>query len=60
MRRSAFSRYEQFETSPESIEQELRCAVWESSATATDRFKKNYSIDGLAGGTNVIPHSLYA
>ena len=33
----AFSRYEQFETSPEMIEQEL--------LTWTDRFKENYSID---------------
>ena len=36
-------RYEQFETSPETIEQELRPAVCEQ--TATVRFKENYSLD---------------
>ena len=39
----AFRRYEQFETSPEAIEQELRPAVCE--CRQTDRFKANYSID---------------
>ena len=39
----AFSRYEQFDTSPETIEQELRPAL--SLITATDRFKNNYSIE---------------
>ena len=34
-------RYEKFETSPETIEQELRSAVCEKS----DRCKENYSID---------------
>ena len=37
------SRYEQFETSPESTEQELLPAVCEQQKT--DRFKENYSID---------------
>ena len=36
----AFRRYDQFETSPEAIEQELRPAVCDN-----DRFKANYSID---------------
>ena len=36
-------RYDQFETSPEAIEQELRPAVCERRQT--DRFKANYSID---------------
>ena len=40
----AFSRYGQFETSPEKIELELRPAVCERRQT--DRFKENYSIDG--------------
>ena len=43
-RGSAFSRYEQFDTSPETTEQELRPA---GLRTATDRFKENYSIDSL-------------
>ena len=34
------SRYERFDTSPETIEQETCCLL-----TATDRFKKNYNID---------------
>ena len=37
-----FRRFEQFETSPETIEQELRPAVL---LTSTDRFKENCSID---------------
>ena len=36
-------RYDQFETSPEAIEQELRSAVCERRQT--DRLKANYSID---------------
>ena len=36
-------RYDQFETSPEAIEQELRPAVCEHRQT--DRLKANYSID---------------
>ena len=36
-------RYEQLETSPETIEQELRPAVCERRLT--DRLKENYSID---------------
>ena len=43
MRGSAFSRCEQFETSPETIEQELRSAVCELRQTNFKR--KNYSID---------------
>ena len=39
----AFRRYEQFETSPEAIEQELRPAVCERQQA--DRFKEHYSID---------------
>ena len=35
--------YEQLETSPETIGQELRAAVCERQQT--DRFKENYSID---------------
>ena len=35
------SRYEQFEISPETIEQELRPAN-------SDRFKENYSIDVIS------------
>ena len=38
-------RYEQLETSPETIEQELRPAV--SEHRQTDRIKENYSIDLL-------------
>ena len=37
------SQYEQFEISPETIEQELRPAVCEHRQT--DRYKENYSID---------------
>ena len=37
-------RYEQSETSPETIEQELRPAVCERRQT--DRLKENYTIDG--------------
>ena len=36
-------RYDQFETSPEAIKQELRPAVCERRQT--DRLKANYSID---------------
>ena len=42
MRGENDSRYEQFETSPETIEQELRPAVCKHRQT--DRFKENYSI----------------
>ena len=40
-------RYEQLETSPETIEQELRPAVCEHRQTdrQTNRLKENYSID---------------
>ena len=37
--------YDQFETSPEAIEQELRPAVCERRPT--DRLKANYSIDWM-------------
>ena len=43
MRGSTSVGYDQFETSPEAIEQELRPAVCERRRT--DRFKANYSID---------------
>ena len=39
------SRYEQFETSPETIEHELRPAVCYHRQTQADRFKDNYRID---------------
>ena len=39
----AFRLYEQLETFPETIEQELRPAV--SERRQTDRFKENYMID---------------
>ena len=38
-------RYDQFETSPEAIEQELRPAVCERRQT--DRLKANFSIDNI-------------
>ena len=44
MRGSTSVGYDQFETSPEAIEQELRPAVCERRPT--DRLKANYSIDG--------------
>ena len=44
MRGSTSVGYDQFETSPEAIEQELRPAVCERRLT--DRLKTNYSIDG--------------
>ena len=43
MRGSTSVGYDQFETSPEAIEQELRPAVCERRLT--DRLKTNYSID---------------
>ena len=43
MRGSTSVGYDQFETSPEAIEQELRPAVCERRPT--DRLKANYSID---------------
>ena len=43
MRGSTLVGYDQFETSPEAIEQELRPAVCERRPT--DRLKANYSID---------------
>ena len=45
--RMYFRRYEQLETSPETIQQELRPAVCERRQTdiQTDRLKENYSID---------------
>ena len=43
MRGSTSVGYDQFETSPEAIEQELRPAVYERRLT--DRLKTNYSID---------------
>ena len=45
MRGSTSVGYDQFETSPEAIEQELRPAVCERRLT--DRLKTNYSIDDL-------------
>ena len=39
------SRYEQFDISPEPIEQELRPAVCDQRQTDIDRFKENSSID---------------
>ena len=42
MRRTV-SRYEQFETSPETIEQELRPVVCEQRQT--ERIKENYKLD---------------
>ena len=42
----AFRLYEQLETFPETIEQELRPTV--CKRRQTDRFKENYSIDGYA------------
>ena len=44
------SRYEQFEISPEMIEQELRPATY-----LTDRFKENYSIDYLTYTCLLLP-----
>ena len=46
------NRYEQFETSPGMIEQELRPAVCEQRQTdrQTDRLKENYSIDNVVSG----------
>ena len=46
MRGSTSVGYDQFETSPEAIEQELRPAVCERRLT--DRLKTNYSIDLVA------------
>ena len=46
MRGSTSVGYDQFETSPEAIEQELRPAVCERRLTV--RLKTNYSIDYLA------------
>ena len=46
MRGSTSVGYDQFETSPEAIEQELRSAVC-SLRTSTDRFKAHYSIDDV-------------
>ena len=43
MRGSTSVGYDQFETSPEAFEQELRPAVYERRPT--DRLKANYSID---------------
>ena len=45
MRERNDSRYEQFEISPETIEQEMRSVVCEQRQT--DRFKENYNIDGI-------------
>ena len=50
-------RYEQLETSPETIEQELRPAVCEHRQT--DRFKENYSIDVLSHNNNIIVNNQY-
>ena len=44
-------RYDQFETSPEAIEQELRPAVCERRQT---RLKANYSIDGMTIANMII------
>ena len=48
MRGSTSVGYDQFETSPEAIEQELRPAVCERRPT--DRLKPNYSIDIIQKG----------
>ena len=48
MRGSTSVGYDQFETSPEAIEQELRPAVCERRPT--DRLKANYSIEKLNYG----------
>ena len=48
MRGSTSVGYDQFETSPEAIEQELRPAVCERRLT--DRLKTNYSIDEAPTG----------
>ena len=45
MRGYTVRRYEQLETSPETIEQELRPAVCANTDRQTDRLKENYSID---------------
>ena len=45
MRGSTSVGYDQFETSPEAIEQELRPAICERRLT--DRLKTNYSIDTM-------------
>ena len=50
MRGSTSVGYDQFETSPEAIEQELRPAVCERRLT--DRLKTNYSIDDKYGGND--------
>ena len=54
MRGSTSVGYDQFETSPEAIEQELRPAVCERRLT--DRLKTNYSIDDIRVGkrSNII------
>ena len=49
-------RFEQLETSPETIEQELRPAVCERRQT--DRLKENYSIDVLNSCTHAIGKKL--
>ena len=49
-------RYEQLETSPETIEQELRSAVCERRLT--DRLKENYSIDIVTSGRG--EHTMYS
>ena len=49
MRGSTSVGYDQFETSPEAIEQELRPAVCE--CRLTERLKTNYSIDVSASNT---------
>ena len=52
-----FSRYEQFEISPEMIEQELRPAVCEQrqAGRQTDKFQENYSIDYLTYTCLLLP-----
>ena len=50
-------RYDQFETSPEAIEQELRPAVCERRQT--DRLKANYSIDYILLGIDLVIQYMY-
>ena len=57
MRGSTSVGYDQFETSPEAIEQELRPAVCERRPT--DRLKANYSIDYVSKKSyNIIVRSM--
>ena len=51
MREKNGSRYEQFETSPETIEQEVRPV--DCDQRQTDRFKENYSMDDNSNDTSI-------